>query len=480
MSGGTAPAGSRENARLRLMPLRLREVRRRPDLDGVLEALAAAAEESGVEAYLVGGFVRDRLLGQDGKDIDVVVVGSNGIPLLSALATRLGWARPAVFERFATGQVRGDGFVVEVVQARAERYDPESRKPEVRPGTLQDDIQRRDFTVNTLAQSLDGSVLDLTGRGLDDLRAGVLRTPLDPSDTFSEDPLRMFRAARFVAQLGFRLAGGLIEAMRAMAPRAAILSQERIREELSRLLVSPHPREGMEVLRAAGLLEVSLPELLPMVGVEQGGWHLYDVWEHSLRAVEAAPPDLVTRLGCLFHDAGKPATHVVTEDGRHTFHDHPRAGAELARRVMERLRYGNDEIAQVRALVLHHMWPIQYRPGEVGDGAVRRFIRTIGEQRARSLEVARADTRASAYADLSAIDELEERMARLDAQGEVSRLRPPLDGRELMRLAGRGPGRWVGRAQRALLEAVLDGEIPGGDAEAARAWIQARPELLSG
>ncbi len=432
-----------------------------------------------MEAYLVGGLVRDRLLGREGKDIDVVVVGSNGIPLLGAVAARLGWARPAVFERFATGQVRGDGFVVEVVQARAERYDPESRKPEVRPGTLEDDIRRRDFTVNALAQTLDGRVLDRTGRGLDDLRAGVLRTPLDPADTFSEDPLRMFRAARFVAQLGFRLAEGLLAAMRAMAQRAAILSQERIRDELSRLLVSSQPRAGMEVLREAGLLEVSVPELLAMVGVEQGGWHRYDVWEHSLRAVELAPPDLVTRLGCLFHDAGKPATHAVAEDGHHTFHGHPRAGAELARVVMERLRYSNDEIAQVQALVLHHMWPIQYRPADVGDGAVRRFIRTIQEQRSRSLDVARADTRASAYPDVDAIDELEERMGRLDAEGEVSRLRPPLDGHELMRLAGRGPGAWVGRAQRALLEAVLDGEIPAGDAEAARAWLDAHPDLLT-
>jgi poly(A) polymerase len=461
------------------MPVRWREVRGRPDVDRLLEVLGDAAAETGVEAYLVGGFVRDRLLGREGKDIDLVVVGSDGIPLLSAVASRLRWARPAVFERFATGQVRGDGFVLEVVQARAERYDPESRKPEVRPGSLEDDIRRRDFTVNTLVQTLDGRVLDLTGRGLDDLRAGVLRTPLEPADTFSEDPLRMFRAARFVAQLGFRLAEGLPEAMRQMAPRAAILSQERVRDELSRLLVSPHPGEGMEILRASGLLAVTIPELLPMVGVLQGGWHLDDVWEHSLRAVELAPRDLVTRLGCLFHDAGKPATHVLTEDGRHTFHDHPRAGAAMAGEVMERLRFSNEEIAQVRALVLHHMWPIQYRPEKVGDGAVRRFIRTIGEQRSRSLDVARADTRASAYPNVDAIDELEARMGRLDAQGEVTRLRPPLDGHELVRLAGRPPGPWVGKAQRALLDAVLDGEIPAGDADAARRWLDGRPDLLA-
>jgi poly(A) polymerase len=437
-----------------------------------------SAAELGVQAYLVGGFVRDRLLGRESKDIDLVVVGDDGVPLLERVATQLGWARPAVFERFATAQVRGGDFIVEVVQARAERYDPESRKPEVRPGSLEDDIARRDFTVNALAQTLDGRVLDLTGRGLDDLRRGILRTPLDPADTFSEDPLRMFRAARFVAQLGFQLAEGLEEAMRAMAHRAAILSAERVRDELSRLLVSAHPREGMEVLRRTGLLAVAIPELLPMVGVEQGGWHLDDVWEHSLQAVELAPPDLVTRLACLFHDAGKPPTHALAPDGRHTFYDHPRAGAEIAGSVMGRLRFSNEEIEQVQTLVLHHMWPIQYRPDEVGDGAVRRFIRTVGEQRARVLDLARADTRASAYPDVDAIDELERRAAGLDADSRVSRLRPPLDGNVLMALAGRGPGPWVGRAQAALLDAVLDGEIPADDADAARGFLESHPELL--
>jgi poly(A) polymerase len=460
-------------------PAELRPLPPRPDLDGLLELLAACAAGLGLEAYLVGGFVRDRLLGRESKDIDIVVVGSDGVPLLDAVARRLGWPRAAVFERFATGQVRGGGFVVEVVQARAERYDPESRKPDVRPGTLEDDIRRRDFTVNALAQTLDGRVLDLTGRGLDDLRAGVLRTPLDPADTFSEDPLRMLRAARFVAQLGFELAGGLLDAMRAMAHRAAILSAERVREELSRLLVSAHPRAGMDVLRASGLLEVVAPELLPMVGVEQGGWHRYDVWEHSLRTVESASRDLVTRLGCLFHDAGKPATHATAPDGRHTFHGHPRVGARLAEEVLSRLRYSREEVEQVVRLVEHHMWPIQYRPGEVGDAAVRRWVRDLGDLRGRALDLARADTRASAFPSVELIDELEQRAARLDEEGRISRPRPPLGGHELMQLAGRGPGPWVGRAQRSLLDAVLDGDIPPEDAEAARRWLEGHPEVLT-
>ncbi len=277
------------------------------ELEDVLDAIAAAARTLDAETYLVGGFVRDRLLGGTlPKDIDLVTVGADPMPLLAAVASEFGWHPPERFERFGTAQIRGSRFVVEGVRARAERYDPDSRNPDVRPGTLEEDIRRRDFTVNALCQTLDGAVIDITGRGLADLRAGILRTPLDPAETFAEDPLRMFRAARFVARLGFALAPGTVEAMRAQAARTSILSVERVSDELRRLLVAPHPRAGIEVLRDAGLLELVLPELVAAIGVEQSGFHTYDVYEHTLVAVEAAPADLVTRTAVLLHDIGKP------------------------------------------------------------------------------------------------------------------------------------------------------------------------------
>ncbi|HSP65150.1 MAG TPA: hypothetical protein VLO10_03070, partial [Candidatus Deferrimicrobium sp.] len=247
----------------------------------LIAAIADAAASTGVETYLVGGFVRDRLLGRGGKDIDLLAVGDDGTRVLEAVASRFGWAPPQRFERFGTGQIRGGGFVVEVVRARAESYDAASRKPDVRPGTLEEDIWRRDFTVNTLCQTLDGHVIDVTGRGLEDLHHRVLRTPLDPQETFSEDPLRMFRAARFAAQLGFATAPGLTPAMSRMALRARILSAERVAEEFRRLLVSDHARAGLELLRDGGLLAVWMPELEAMVGVEQGGFHIYDVFDHT-------------------------------------------------------------------------------------------------------------------------------------------------------------------------------------------------------
>jgi poly(A) polymerase len=451
-----------------------------PRVDDVLAALREQAHRLGVDAYLVGGFVRDRLLGTEGKDIDVLVVGDGAVPLLAAVAEQFYWAPAQVFDRFGTAQVRGEGFIVEAVRARAERYDPASRKPDVTPGTLEEDIWRRDFTVNTLCETLDGKLLDLTGRGLADLYAGVLRTPLDARDTFSEDPLRMYRAARFVAQLDFTLADGVLDAMRDVAPRASILSVERVSEELRRLLTSPHPRAGMDVLRDGGLAQVHLPELLEMIGVEQSGYHIYDVWDHTMLAVELAPADLLTRVAVLLHDAGKPRTHAVAEDGRHTFYDHPEVGAQMAREILERLRFSNTEVAAVAELVRQHLRPIQYDPATFGDSAVRRLMRDIGELRPRLLDVARADTRASAFPDTSGIDELEERMFRLDAEGGDARTAfdSPLDGDELQALAGREPGPWVGAAKRALSDAVVEGLVPPGDKEAARRWLAEHGDLL--
>ncbi|MFN2452105.1 MAG: CCA tRNA nucleotidyltransferase [Candidatus Dormibacteria bacterium] len=450
-----------------------------PGTDELLGAVAEAAAATGTETYLVGGFVRDRLLGRPGKDIDLVCVGSDGTAVLESVAARFGWSRPQRFERFGTGQVRGGEWVLEVVRARAERYDPGSRRPEVRPGTLDEDIWRRDFTVNALCQTLDGVVIDRTGRGLDDLRGGILRTPLDPRETFGEDPLRMFRGARFVAQLGMRLADGLLEAMRAEAPRTAILSPERVRDELSRLLVQPGARAGLEVLRAGGLLEVVMPEALEMVGVAQSGYHVYDVWDHTTHTVEAAPPDLLTRLACLFHDIGKPRTHVVAPDGRHTFHNHPEVGARVAEEVLGRLRYSNDQIRDVGRLVRLHLRPIQYQDATHSDSAVRRLVRDSAGLRTELLDLARADTAASSYPDTENIESLERRMAALDQDETVSRLRSPLDGAALMELAGRAPGPWVGTVMRALMEAVLEGELPADDAAAAAAWLGQHPELLA-
>ncbi|HVC03314.1 MAG TPA: HDIG domain-containing protein [Candidatus Acidoferrales bacterium] len=459
----------------------VREVRAAvPALEDVLEAVAASAAALGVETYLVGGFVRDRLLGgPQSKDIDLVTVDADPMPLLAAVASGFGWHPPERFERFGTAQIRGPGFIVEGVRARAERYDPESRNPDVRPGTLEEDVMRRDFTVNALCQTLDGRVIDITGHGIADLRSGTLRTPLDPDITFAEDPLRMYRAARFVAQLGFTLAPGTVEAMRAHAERTTILSVERVSDELRRLLVSRHAGAGLRVLREAGLLEFVLPELLPAIGVEQGGFHTFDVFDHTIATVDAAPLDLVTRTAALLHDIGKPSTHALAADGKHTFYDHAQVGAEMARAILTRWRLSNDEISATSRLVRLHLRPIQYERETFSDKAVRRLIVDAGELRGALLDLARADTTASAYPTLAGLDELEQRMNRLDEGGSVSAMHDPLTGDQLMVLAGRGPGPWVGRIKAAIRDAVVDGTIAPGDSDGARAWLDAHRELLS-
>jgi poly(A) polymerase len=451
------------------------------DADALLDALAAAAATTGVEAHIVGGFVRDRLLGREGKDVDLVVIGASGgtAALLSAVAEQLGWSPPQLFEEFGTGHVRGGEWIVEAVEARLEVYDASSRRPVVRAGTLEEDVWRRDFTVNALVQTFSGRLLDITGRGVDDLVARVLRTPLDPVRAFDEDPLRMLRAARFAAKLDFEPVDELIAAMRDRADRVAILSTDRVRDELRGLLIGRRPSRGLETLRRGGLLERLLPEVAAMRGVEQSGHHVHDVYDHTLHALDAAPADIVTRTAVLLHDVGKPPCHAVDGAGRHTFHEHPRVGAEMATAILERLNWPQEEIRDVAALVLLHLRPMQFDPATFSDSAVRRLVRDAGALRDRLLDVARAD-----IIDWGAgIDELAERMRTLDAGGTLSTRRHLVDSALVMELggAGRGPGPWVGEALRALDDAVVDGLVDPSDRESVRRWLEAnRPDLLGG
>ena len=417
----------------------------------------------GARTCIVGGYVRDLLLGREaGTDVDVVLEGCSAEAAGEWLRQR--WdlrAKVVPFERFGTAQIAfplaGSGrFTVEFVRARAEAYSPETRKPRVREGTLEEDAQRRDFTVNTLMLDSRGTLLDPTGRGLADLTEGVLRTPLEPGETFSEDPLRMLRAARFVAQLQFRLGPEVEEAMTAMAPRLGIVSRERIRDELVKLLMAPKPSTGLRLLQRTGLLHQFAPELAAMAGVEQGGYHLGDVFEHTCLALDASPARKVVRLAVLFHDIGKPPTAALGPGGP-TFHGHPQEGAELAAAVMQRLRFSGVEIEAVRKLVLLHMRPIQYRP-EWADSAVRRLWHAAGDSLPQLLALARADTEGSSFPGLDQLTELERRLAEV-AAAHPEGLRAPLGGDQLKRAFGLAAGPWVGRAQRSLLEAVMEGEL---------------------
>lgn len=432
---------------------------------------AAGGPGATAKAWIVGGYVRDRLLGRPHREVDVVVEGGDGLALARRFAELAGAAPPVTFERFGTAQVTLPGRLVEFVTARAESYAADSRKPTVRPATLDDDLRRRDFTVNTLLMDLDGEIHDPLG-GLADLEAKLLRTPADPQQTFADDPLRMLRAIRFAAELGFSLAPDLLPAMRRLKGRLAppVISIERIADELRRMLTSERPKLALELLDQAELLGVVLPEIEAAKGVAQAGYHTHDVFGHTVLTVAATPPDLLLRVAALFHDSGKPAT--AKGDG--TFLGHEDVGAEIAKAALERLRFAQREVEVVVGLVRLHLRPVFYR-SEWTDGAVRRLMRDAGPLLDRLMLLARADIAASAYPEPEKLDELQARIDAVRAE-RPSRLEPLISGAEIMRIRGIAPGPEVGRIKQRLEELVMDGEIPP-EREAVTNYLATHPQL---
>ncbi len=452
-----------------------------PGLEPVFTVLESESGRIQARALVVGGYVRDRLLGGSReaaiKELDVLVEGGLGIALAEAVAARVSSHPPVVFERFGTAHVDTGDYAIEFVSTRTERYDRDSRKPNVTPGSLRDDVMRRDFTINTLLMEWDGRVLDLTGRGLDDLAKRRLVTPLEPALTFDEDPLRMLRAARFAATLGFEIDPQVAEAIRRHAGRLQppTVSMERIRDEFSKLLTADDAYRGLQILDGTGLLRYVVPELEPGRGMAQGGWHSHDVLGHGLLAASLTPPDLITRLAGLLHDVGKPATHELRE-GKPTFIGHQDAGAFMAAAALKHLRFPGDQIDAVSQLVRLHMRPIQYDPDGWEDKAVRRLVRDAGPQLPRLLDLARADMKASHYPEVIKIDHLEARIRRLDAEA-INAIQSPLTGDDLMARTGRPAGPWIKRVKLALEDAILDGVLLP-DASAAWRYLEDHPDLL--
>ena len=431
--------------------------------------LKRAAADLHAKAWIVGGYVRDLLLGRPHPNPDVVVEDGDALEVARRFAALAGAPPPVVFERFGTAQVTLPGRLVEFVTARSESYTTESRKPKVQRASLDDDLRRRDFTINTLLMDLDGQIVDRLG-GRNDLERQILRTPTDPERTFSDDPLRMLRGIRFAAQLGFQLAPGLVPAMRAMRSRLAppVISAERVADELRKMLVSPRPKQALELLDEAALLGTVLPEIARCKGVPQTGYHTHDVYGHTLLTVEATGPDLLLRVAALFHDSGKPAT--AKGDG--TFLGHDEVGAVIAREALERLRFAQKEVEVVARLVAMHLRPVFYS-SEWTDGAVRRLARDAGPLLDRLMALARADIAASAYPWPEKLDELQARLDQVHAE-VPSRLEPLITGDDIMRITGIGPGPDVGRIKRKLEELVIDGAIPP-DREAVMEYLTANP-----
>jgi poly(A) polymerase len=458
-----------------------------------LAPLTARFAEAGHELALVGGPVRDIMLGRPGIAHDLDLTTDARPERIEELLR--GWADHVwdVGMRFGTVGARKEidplgELSLEVTTYRSESYDAASRKPEVTFGdTLAGDLARRDFTVNAMAVRMPSLEFVDLHDGMRDLGERVLRTPIAPEESFGDDPLRMMRAARFVSQLGFTIAPDVLAAMRDMASRLEIVSAERVRDELTKLVMGPRPRLGLAVLVETGLAAYVVPEL-PGLKLEIDEHHRHkDVYEHSLTVMEqaidlesshepASGPDLVLRLAALLHDIGKPKTRRFEADGGVSFHHHEVVGARMVRKRLTALRYPNDVVDEVSKLTELHLRFHGYGTGEWTDSAVRRYVRDAGDQLVRLHKLTRADSttrnrkRAAALQD--AYDSLEQRIAILAEQEELAAIRPDLDGNRIMALLGIPPGRDVGAAYDFLLELRLD-RGPMGEDEAERelrAW----------
>ncbi len=456
----------------------------------LLRKIGLIADAEKVEAYVVGGYVRDLLLGLGEKDIDIVVVG-NGIAFARTVARTLRQDTVVEYERFGTAMIPFAGGKVEFVGARTERYHYDSRNPEVEGGTLADDLLRRDFTVNAIAVSLNagrfGELVDPLG-GRTDLAAGLLRTPLDPERTFEDDPLRILRAIRFAAQLQFRLTPGIVEASRAERERLRVVSQERITDEFLKILRAPTPSVGLKLMFETGILELVFPEIAQMAGVEQRKDHHHkDVFLHTCMVVDniaQATAKLWLRFAALVHDIAKPRTKAFKEGIGWTFHGHEEMGARMLKKIFQRMKLPLDPLPYVEKLVRFHLRPMVLVDESVTDSAVRRLVFETGDDIDDLMILCRADitsrnpTLVERY--LQNYDAVMQKITEVEKKDRLRNWQPPVKGEEIMSVCGLEPGKKVGILKRAIEEAILEGDIPNEHDAAVAFLLSVKDSVLDG
>ena len=464
----------------------------------VFKLVSETAKELGVRAFVIGGYVRDCFLGRPNKDIDIVVEGS-GIALAEALAKKTK-ARVSVFKNFGTAMLKYHGMEVEFVGARKESYHRDSRKPIVEDGTLEEDQLRRDFTINAMAFSLQaedyGALVDPFG-GIKDLAAGIIRTPLEPEQTYSDDPLRMLRAIRFAARLStpehpFTIVPESLAAMKAMADRMQILSKERIVEELNKMLMTDHPSMAFETLEETGLLKQFLPELSRLKGVEtvdgkghkENFTHTLQVLENVIRfeKEEGREPNLWLHWAALLHDIGKPISKRYVAGQGWTFHGHEVVGARMVPEIFQKLKMPlNEKMKYVQKLVNLHLRPIALVDDEVTDSAVRRLLFDAGEDIDDLMLLCNADITSKNPTKVARLrrnfELVKEKMAEVEAKDEIRNWKNPITGDYIMQLFGLSPCNTIGQLKEMVKNAVLDGEIPY-TFEAADAYMRAKAKEM--
>ena len=450
------------------------------------EQLARIAADTGHEIYVVGGYVRDLFMGRPSGDIDILVIGS-GVGFAREVARRVPEVRdPAYFKNFGTAQLRWHRFEIEFVGARRESYQRHSRKPVVEEGSLEDDLWRRDFTINTLAVWLGPAqqfrLVD-PFLGLEHLRAGLIETPQEPKTTFSDDPLRMMRAIRFATQLGFRLSERVYDAILAQASRLDIISMERVADELNKIMLSPRPSVGFKLLDELELLPKIMPELCKMKGVETIDDQSHkDNFYHTLQVLDNVAEEtdkLWLRWAALLHDIGKPRTKRFDPEQGWTFHGHEIVGQRIVPELFKRLKLPlNDKMRYVRKMVGLHHRPIALTH-QVSDSAIRRLLVDAGDELEDLFILCRADItsknpkRKERY--LHNFDQVMAKIEAVEARDRLRNWKPPVDGEQIMQLFNLKPSREVGTIKNAMREAILNGDIPN-EPEAALHYVRHKGE----